>query len=217
MKTLLSAFAFVLVSTVALAQSTGNETIDRYMGTVITYIEEGDVYVFEKGMGELSLAERRSLYAALVDHTGYTNINFRPDSERPSRYQRAVSPYARPKDPGVATLLSVIVVGGGHFYAGESGTGMMLLLGSGLSLGTGWLIYSNKLQDAEPYETVSAAPLTLGTLGSVALWITGMATASKAAHRFNDRHGFYENVSISPAYQNIEGRDIFGAALKINF
>lgn len=92
-----------------------------------------------------------------------------------------------PKDPGVATLISVLITGGGQMYAGETGRGAAML-GIGLgSLVLGASLSSPSCSTAE-FGTdcsINTTPLTIGILAYVGTWIYGIADASQSVHRQN--------------------------------
>ena len=99
------------------------------------------------------------------------------------------------KDPGTATLLSVLIVGGGQFYAGETGRGALLLLSSGVALAVGSaLTYSSMMDfscsDVYCIDNTNWYPLYIGIGISTAAWLFGVADASKSARRMNEAAGF---------------------------
>lgn len=99
------------------------------------------------------------------------------------------------KDPGTATLLSVVIPGGGQLYSGETGKGAAIL-GVGLgSLLVGTALYAanpggvdcNDNLDCSAHDNV--APLLVGSLVYLGAWVYGISDASGSAKRMNSKHG----------------------------
>lgn len=87
------------------------------------------------------------------------------------------------KDPGLAVLFGILLAGGGHFYAGESGKGVGILLGAIIG---GAMVVSQAGCDDYYYECSEA----VGGIGAVVFlgsWIFSIADASPAANRANRR------------------------------
>jgi hypothetical protein len=87
------------------------------------------------------------------------------------------------KDPGTATLFSVLLTGGGHFYSGDSKKGAVLL-----GIGLGSLIAGAAATSAscDAYScSTSTAPIVVGSLVYLGTWIYGIADAGSAARRHN--------------------------------
>jgi hypothetical protein len=97
------------------------------------------------------------------------------------------------KDPGTATILSVVIPGGGQFYSGETGKGAVIL-----GVGMGGLIAGSVIA-AGSAET-STAPLLLGSLAYLGAWVYGIADASASAQRMNTKNGVAARVpaNLSP-------------------
>lgn len=93
------------------------------------------------------------------------------------------------KDPGTATILSVVIPGGGQFYSGETGKGAMIL-----GVGMGGLIVGSALTASS--SDANATPFLLGTLAYLGAWVYGIADASSSAQRMNTKHGV---ASVLPA------------------
>ncbi|HEX6038948.1 hypothetical protein [Longimicrobium sp.] len=96
---------------------------------------------------------------------------------RPATAQQQAPGY---KDPGIATIISVVVPGGGQMYAGETKRGAMLL-----GIGMGGVI----LGSAMSVESTSAAPMLAGSLLYLGTWVYGIMDASDSANRMNARRG----------------------------
>lgn len=132
----------------------------------------------------------------------------RPSSARRDRYRSDVNlNYVYQKDPATAVLLSVLVVGGGHFYAGESGTGFFLLGSSLVASTAGFLATTSTLDttcsgtfdcESEPNYT----PLILGVVYSAGAYLYGIIDSARATHEFNQRQ---HRLTIGPTYEGREG------------
>jgi len=95
------------------------------------------------------------------------------------------------KDPGIATLLSVVIPGGGQMYAGETGRGAMLL-----GVGMGGIVLGTALS----MEGTSGMPLLAGSLVYLGSWVYGIMDASDSADRMNARRGLtIGDVQIQPS------------------
>lgn len=99
----------------------------------------------------------------------------------PARAQQATPP-AGYKDPGTATLLSVVIPGGGQLYSGDMRKGLTLLA-VGVGAPTVALVVATSTPDH------SVAPLALASLASLGAWVYGIADASSSAKRMNTKHG----------------------------
>jgi len=112
----------------------------------------------------------------------------------PARAQQASHP-AGFKDPGTATLLSVVIPGGGQLYSGETRKGLTLLgVGmGGFTLGAAMTFASAGVscnEDTFSCESEgSALPAVLGYMAYLGTWIYGIADASSSAQRMNTKHG----------------------------
>jgi hypothetical protein len=97
------------------------------------------------------------------------------------------------KDPGTATILSVVIPGGGQFYSGETGKGAMIL-----GVGMGGLIVGSALTASS--NDASATPFLLGTVAYLGAWVYGIADASESARRMNTKNGVAARIpaSVSP-------------------
>lgn len=128
----------------------------------------------------------------------------------------------RYKDPDNALLWGILIAGGGHFYAGETGTGLLLLglqfgapyLGS--TIGTRHLANNINESGAQTYKTYVYAGIAVG----VAAWIYSIADAKKAARRTNEENGLILGGKIDVAPTMLTTRNMnsgYGFRLKFNF
>ncbi|MEJ7811330.1 MAG: hypothetical protein WKG32_13040 [Gemmatimonadaceae bacterium] len=116
----------------------------------------------------------------------------RPNAPAGSGAQTSAPGQARPpagfKDAGTGTLISVLIAGGGHLYAGESGKGVTLLLGYVVGSGVALAGASSACgyYSCEDHSSQIAVGLSI----AVASWIYGIADSGGAARRANARNGF---------------------------
>jgi hypothetical protein len=108
-----------------------------------------------------------------------------------AKAQQAIPP-AGFKDPGTATLLSVVVPGGGQLYSGDMRKGLTLLgvgLG-GVTIGTAMTISSAGVScsDISCESHGSALPAVLGTMAYLGSWVYGIMDASDSANRMNAKN-----------------------------
>jgi len=100
------------------------------------------------------------------------------------------------KETGTATLWSVLITGGGQFYAGESGKGLALLGGSLGSVILGAALSTDATCDISGFNIscneANFTPLYAGIGASLALWIYGIMDAPKAAKRTNAKNGYVQ-------------------------
>lgn len=92
------------------------------------------------------------------------------------------------KDPATATFLGFLFTGAGHMYAGESGTGLLLLV-----LGVAAPFIGASLSDCNysVYDySCSYTPLYIGIGLSAFTWLYSVADAGKAARRTNQQNGW---------------------------
>lgn len=112
----------------------------------------------------------------------------------PARAQQAAPPVGY-KDPGTATLLSVVVPGGGQLYAGDTKRGLTLLgVGmGGLALGTAMTVGSADVDcddDFDCEDDTNYLPMAAGYLVFLGSWVYGIIDADDSAQRMNTRRGF---------------------------
>jgi TM2 domain-containing membrane protein YozV len=116
------------------------------------------------------------------------------------------------KSPGIATLISVVVPGGGQMYAGKIGKGLVLL---GISAGaviTGEALAVTTIGscnvDANGNVSSSCgsinrtlAPLYIGTGVALGAWIYSMVTAGGDARAYNAKLGQRAELPVQPLIQ----------------
>lgn len=111
---------------------------------------------------------------------------------RPAGAQQQPAGY---KDPSTATIMSVIIPGGGHLYSGETTKGAMILgvgLG-GLVLGTALSAESVGIDCTDDFraceDNTSYLPIAAGYLLYLGSWVYGIMDASDSADRMNSTRG----------------------------
>lgn len=113
------------------------------------------------------------------------------------------------RDPQVATILGVLVPGGGQIYATRYGKGLVLL--GGAAVGIGLAIDAN--QNACPhggtcgYDAVKAG----GIIGAAILWGIGWWTAAADARLYNTQ--MLRGMSFAPYLDRRNGQMVAGLSL----
>lgn len=120
-----------------------------------------------------------------------------PARATPSAVQQGDRPSA--KEPGTATLISVLVTGGGQFYAGDTKRGLMMFGGS-----VGSLVAGAALSGCGGY-SCNLTPLYIGSLAAVGIWVYSIVDAAPTARRMNAKYG-YKVSGLSPIINVGPGR-----------
>jgi opacity protein-like surface antigen len=124
---------------------------------------------------------------------------------RPAAAQQQIQPVGY-KDPGTATIMSVIIPGGGHLYSGETKKGAMILgvglgglvLGSALTAGSAGI--DCDYDDFECEDNTSYLPAAAGYLLYLGSWVYGIMDGSDSAARMNAKNGLaVGGVRVQPA------------------
>jgi hypothetical protein len=119
----------------------------------------------------------------LAARLGVSADNYQPakQDDRPSK-----------KETGTATIISILIVGGGQIYAGETTRGLIML---GAAYGS--IIAGAVLSTCDIYSSCSTTPLAIGALAALGIYIYGIVDAAPSARRMNAKHG-YKVSSLSP-------------------
>jgi uncharacterized protein YraI len=105
------------------------------------------------------------------------------------------------KEPGTATLISVLVTGGGQIYAGDVTRGLMMLGGSFGAIVVGAALSHGPSCDSDfSCSSGSYAPLYLGALAGVGLWVYSIIDAAPTTRRMNARNG-YRVSNLAPLFR----------------
>lgn len=121
--------------------------------------------------------------------------------------QERQNPRPGAKDPGTATLISVLVVGGGQMYAGELGRGLLMLGGAYGAVIAGAVLSSSASVDFNTGELDegSLAPLYIGVLAATGIWIYGIVDAAPSARRMNAKRGLASGARVGPVLATSRG------------
>lgn len=128
----------------------------------------------------------------------------------------------RYKDPGTAQIVGIVIVGGGHFYAGESGTGALLLGSAILAPTIGTAIGASNTGNAIRSGNTSSVtgPVYVGLAVTLGAWIYSIVDSPKAAKRTNEKNGLTlsKKVQISPTMLTTkENNSGYGFSMKVHF
>ena len=131
----------------------------------------------------------------------------------PVRAQQ-VAPVARTqtlpvKDPMLATVISVLVPGGGQLYTSRYGKGLGLLLGS--AAGVAIAIDANHSRCEVANTCNRQAVVVAGIASAAVLWGWGWATAANDARLFNTQR--LNRTSFAPFLDRRNGQTLAGLAL----
>lgn len=104
-----------------------------------------------------------------------------------------LAPY---KDPGTGTLIGAVFPGGGQYYAGETGKGLVItgiafaapLVGALMMADDVWDCGSSSSLNCSVDEA-STVPLWVGMAVGLGAWVYGAVDAAPAARRANVRSG----------------------------
>lgn len=103
------------------------------------------------------------------------------------------------KDPGTATIISIIVIGGGQIYAGDIKRGLMMLGGAYGAIIVGVVASTSAGCDFDSCHDGSYVPLYVGALAATAIWVYGIIDAAPTARRINAKNGYKES-DVSPLF-----------------
>jgi hypothetical protein len=113
------------------------------------------------------------------------------------------------KDPQLATVIGVLIPGGGQLYASRYGKGLALLLGSAATIGIA--VDANRSHCSVANTCNRTAVVTAGIGSAVVLWGFGWVTAANDARRFNAQ--MLNRTSLVPFLDRRNGQLLAGLAL----
>src|SRR5689334_23319578 len=108
------------------------------------------------------------------------------------------------RDPGTATIYSVVLPGGGQLYSGETTRGLILLGGSSAAIFAGSALSSPAKCNYDNTFSLSCkeannTPRTIGVLASLGIWGYGIYDAKKSAERMNLKRS-HHTARIEPTF-----------------
>lgn len=128
----------------------------------------------------------------------------------------------RYKDENISLILGIIVVGGGHFYSGETGTGA-LLLGTAIAAPIiGYAVGTDNVDDAFDTGDTSSitGPVYAGIAVSIGVMIYSIIDSPKAARRTNVKNGlaWRDTIQFTPSLLATSSQQTgYGVTMKVNF
>lgn len=184
---------------------------------------DGSVFVYE--MSEIQRIVREPLLSAPQWYGEPTQQGTStPQQQRPEKEGVRSEPAMQPapgtsrKEPSTATFLGFLITGAGHMYAGESGTGLLLLV-----VGASAPFIGAALSSCD-YDTYSyscnTTPLYIGIGVSAFTWLYSVADAGKAARRTNQENGWEgRRTAFAPTVLRdpVTGDLHAGLAMRLNF
>lgn len=125
-----------------------------------------------------------------------------------------VAPVARTqtlpvKDPMLATVIGILVPGGGQLYTSRYGKGLGLLLGS--AAGVAIAVDANHSRCEVANTCNRQAVVVAGIASAAVLWAWGWATAANDARLFNTQR--LNRTSFAPFLDRRNGQTVAGLAL----
>lgn len=113
------------------------------------------------------------------------------------------------KDPQLATVIGVLVPGGGQLYTSRYGKGLALLLGSASGVGIAVDVSRSRCTVANTCNRTAVEAAAIAS--AVVLWGYGWATAGNDARLFNTQR--LNRTSFAPFLDRRDGRTLAGLAL----
>jgi hypothetical protein len=118
------------------------------------------------------------------------------------------------KEPGTATLVSVLITGGGQIYAGDTRRGLMMMAGSVGAVVTGSILSGGASCGINSCTSGSYTPLYLGALAAVGIWVYSIIDAAPTTRRMNARNGFQVARLAPMVGSEANGTSQFGLQLR---
>ena len=110
---------------------------------------------------------------------------------------------ASEKDETIGLLLSILITGGGHFYAGETSKGLLLL-----GVGVGSLVAGAALSTSD-----NLTPYYIGLGVALGAYVYGIVDGMEAVKRYNAANGF----ALAPVPVQANGEMGLGLAMRARF
>lgn len=124
------------------------------------------------------------------------------------------------KDPAMGMLFGALILGGGHFYAGEGGRGALLLLGGAASVGIGYAASSCETTGTglQTETECNFTPLYLGLLANGVAWVISIVDGGNAVERYNARNDLAIGpVDVKPTVASVGSSTQYGVSVGLQF
>ena len=223
MKSLVIAVLVLMVSSIQAQQYIGRYVELHFkdgfveVGTIVGYIKGYSITLMgDDGIGRTyQTSDISQIRPAQKQFRQWQNV---PQQNFYQPQQQYEPQYNRPgkKNGGTALVLSLLVVGGGQFYNGEVGKGLLMLTGAVIGVGLisssqGMYYTQEELDQAKSRQTLGA----LLWLGS-ALW--SVIDAPISSNRINRQNGYAHLLQHGKAGLDIAyNRDILSAQFTFHF
>jgi len=147
-------------------------------------------------------------FLSIVALAACAAVSGRAHAQQPSLAKSQPTPY---KDPALATVIGVLVPGGGQLYAERYGKGLGLLAGTAAAVGIA--VDANHASKCNFGQSCSVSGIqTTAIIVAVVVWGYGWATAGRDA-RLRNTQMLNHGTSFAPFLDQHEGRVMAGLAL----
>ena len=184
---------------------------------------DGSVFVYEMAEVQRLTRESAQLQPAWAPNGNRTVTPDLQQGTGPAQPVTQPVPGTSRKAPGTATALAFLVTGAGHIYAGEGGTGFILLItGAAAPYIGASLSNCNDSYNGYYYDSsCDYTPLYIGIGVSAFTWLYSLVDAGRAAKRTNRENRWDQNyraelvptVLRDPARGNLHA----GLAMRLSF
>jgi len=186
-------------------------------GTVVAVIETRDAWTKISSNGKIGWMRASTLspvnsvdVASVPAPIRAPEPSTRSPDPMPKAQASAPEPVYGYKDPGTATLIGVLVTGGGQFYSGETGKGAVLL---GVGMGGLFLAIGSATASCNYQNCSSGTGTAIGLLAYLGSWGYGIMDAGNAARRHNAALGLHTAAAMPTIQSFADGRFGFGIAV----
>jgi hypothetical protein len=133
-----------------------------------------------------------------------------PDASYVSNGALPAQASAADKDEGTATILSIVIIGAGQIYAGDTSRGLMMLGGAYGAIIVGAVLstsagcdYNFAFDDLSCHDA-NLAPLYLGALAAAGIWVWSIVDAAPTTRRMNEmrRLALLETGKVLVSHEN---------------